>query len=137
MAKQKTKVAQIDPVALNMAAFRVARGLKQKELADKIGLSLSKLARTEIGILKPSIEMVRLFAVHLLITPNELFRAPGPLSDDEKRRSEIFAWVAGTKGKRLERLHKAIEIGATNKYYHVKLLPKVIDERTLEPEDDE
>ena len=70
-----------------MAAFRVAKGLTQFDLADALGMSRDQIAYYERAAKNPSIEVIEKVAAFFGVTVGELFndtprgaKKPGPPS---------------------------------------------------------
>jgi transcriptional regulator with XRE-family HTH domain len=70
-----------------MAAFRVAKGLSQNQLAAKLGMTRARIAYYERASLNPSLEVVEKIAAFFGVTVGELLndtaktaRKPGPPS---------------------------------------------------------
>ncbi len=66
----------ISPVATNMIKLRKNRSWTQADLADKLKVDLSKVARTEVGILKPSVELVEQLMAVFDVSADILFQKP-------------------------------------------------------------
>jgi len=70
-----------------MAAFRVAKGITQSELADALGMTRNQIAYYERTATNPSMESVEKIAVFFSVSVGELFNdttrgknKPGPPS---------------------------------------------------------
>ena len=70
-----------------MAAFRVARGLSQRELGEKLGMTRDRVVYYERSARNPSLEVVQQIAGFFGVSISELFndaaragRKPGPPS---------------------------------------------------------
>lgn len=85
-----------------MAAFRVAKGLSQQQLADELGMTRSRINYYERAALNPSMEVVEKVADFFGVTVGEL------LNDTSKSRNKPgppsqFAQLA----ERLEQLPRS------------------------------
>lgn len=74
-----------------MAAFRVAKGLTQFELADALGMTRDQIAYYERAAKNPSMEVIEKVAAFFGVTVGELFndvsrngKKPGPPSQFAK-----------------------------------------------------
>lgn len=56
----------------NLQTIRKARGMKQQELADQIGINMQSLSKIERGLNYPTFETLEKIMNALGITPNEL-----------------------------------------------------------------
>jgi len=92
----------IIPAAANVARLRVERGWSQTELAKKLEVSQSQIARMEVGKFQPTVEvLMRCFEV-FGVTPNELFRPPSEMTDQEREIEEITKRVRALNPKQRE-----------------------------------
>lgn len=55
-----------------LKAFRIMKGLTQKELSEKVGITASGLRMWELGKREPSIEKIRELAVILEVSADDL-----------------------------------------------------------------
>ena len=85
-----------------MAAFRVAKGLSQAQLAEELGMTRDRIAYYERASINPSFEVIQKVAEYFNVSVGELFNdttkgraKPGPPSQ--------FAQLA----ERLERLPRS------------------------------
>ncbi len=60
-------------LGLNIAYYRKKRGLTQEELAERAGIERSRISKTEIAWVGPSLDMVFKIADALEIEPFKLF----------------------------------------------------------------
>ncbi len=68
--------------------YRDDRGLSQKELADMIGVSNSRVSNWEQGINRPDADILANICRALNVSPSELLDvrlAPGDLNDQERK----------------------------------------------------
>ena len=56
----------------NIQTIRKHRGMKQQELADKIGINMQSLAKIERGVNYPTFDTLEKIMDVLEVTPNEL-----------------------------------------------------------------
>ena len=71
---------KINHLGNNIQTIRKFRGMKQQELADKIGINMQSLSKIERGLNYPAYETLEKIMEVLDVTPNEL------LSRSEERR---------------------------------------------------
>jgi putative transcriptional regulator len=72
-------IKEVNKMSLNVKLIRIKKGLKQYELAEKVGISRYSLSALENGKVKhPSIKTMKKICKELDATPEELF------FDDEK-----------------------------------------------------
>ena len=67
--------------------YRESLGLSQKDLADKLGISNSRVSNWEQGINRPDADMLADICLALNISPSELLNlhlAPGEITSKEK-----------------------------------------------------
>lgn len=93
MARPKKNHTKLSRVAANLVAYREGRGWTQTQLADELGIDLSKIARTEVGILKPSVALVELMIEKLGVSADFMFRTPKILSVKDKEIIELQAAI--------------------------------------------
>ncbi len=108
------KTDKLSPVATNMVALRQARRWTQIQMAEHLGLDLSKIARTEIGILKPSCELVELIMEKLDVSADELFRAPGPVPAKEQELAELMADIKTLDERNLHNVQRLVKTCKVN-----------------------
>ena len=60
-----------------LSEFRKARGLRQKEVADAVGISQSFLSDLERGAYDPSLRVARNLAAFYGVTVNDIVRPEG------------------------------------------------------------
>ena len=77
----------------NVYALRVANGMSQTELAEKVGISMQTICRTEVGMFTPS------FKVALMIS-DALGKSIGEMCENEYERPK-GSYVVGLRRKRL------------------------------------
>lgn len=120
MARPATRSKEISIVAANLVAFRKSRGWTQQALADALKTDLSKIARTEVGILKPSVELVEIMIEKLGVTADELFHPPQPPSAKEAEIRELQAAIKTLSDKQRASVRLLVEA------YRNKLFAKVM-----------
>lgn len=119
----KDEKPTLSPVARNMATIREGRRWTQKQMSDHLGISLSKLARTEVGVLKPSVEMVSLLRAKLGVSLDDLFRDHPP-TPDEMRVQQLAADVRLLTDEQQSQVSRFVEACKGNKDH--KVLLKII-----------
>ena len=71
----------------NLQTIRKARGMKQQELADQIGINMQSLSKIERGLNYPAYETLEKIMNALGITPNELLSGNGRTQTMQNRFS--------------------------------------------------
>lgn len=73
--------------------YREARHISQKELAQRLGISNSRVSNWEQGVNRPDADMIAGICVALQVSPSELLDvrlSPDEYSDHEKRVMEAY-----------------------------------------------
>jgi len=83
MSRPRTSQHTILAVITNMIELRKAKGWSQKELADKLGVHMTHVARLETGVYRPSIELVQQLMALFHVTADELILVPKTRSQRE------------------------------------------------------
>lgn len=90
------KVKDRNPLGLNILKLRRAKGLKQYELAENLGLDKDSISNYERGLVKrPPIETISKMAKFFGVTMDFLFAEHGeewdgmPPKEDEKNKSKL------------------------------------------------
>ena len=63
----------------NIQTIRKHRGMKQQELADKIGINMQSLSKIERGVNYPTFDTLEKIMDVLGVTPNELYQENGSI----------------------------------------------------------
>ena len=74
----------------NIQTIRKHRGMKQQELADKIGINMQSLSKIERGLNYPAYETLEKIMEVLDVTPNELLSGNGNMLISLKKKSVSF-----------------------------------------------
>lgn len=80
-----------------MANARLAKGLTQKQLAEKLGCSTRTIYRWETGLIRPSAQAMEKIAVALGCQTEDLIT---PISDDNKRTELSNAYRQSLQSER-------------------------------------
>ncbi|WZL79749.1 helix-turn-helix transcriptional regulator [Eubacteriales bacterium mix99] len=75
-------------IGSRLRKYRKAQSLSQKELAEKIGVSNSRVSNWEKGINRPDVDILADICTALNVSPSELLDvhlSPNDLSDMERR----------------------------------------------------
>ncbi len=127
MARPRTQHKPLSPVAKNMVGIRQERDETQKEFADHLGLDLSKIARTEVGILKPSIELVELLMARCDVTANDLFREPGERTPKEQEIHDLQAALPKLNDKQRASVKTLIDALGKKLFTKVIISDRLVD----------
>ncbi|MBA3707211.1 MAG: helix-turn-helix transcriptional regulator [Planctomycetes bacterium] len=90
MKSTRKQSKPVSVVAANLVALRKARGWTQQQFADRIGTDLSKIARTEVGILKASIELVEQVIETCHVTADDLFRKTASFTPKQVETQQLL-----------------------------------------------
>ena len=74
-----------------LAAFRKARGLTQKDLAEAIDVHVTQLRRYEAGTSQPTLDVLRKLAVALRVSADALLFGEDARGPDEELRLQFEA----------------------------------------------
>ena len=74
----------------NIQTIRKHRGMKQQELADKIGINMQSLSKIERGVNYPTFDTLEKIMDVLGVTPNELLSGNGNMLISLKKKSVSF-----------------------------------------------
>lgn len=118
----------------NMKAFREKLGLPRKEVAEKIGVSLSTYTNYEAGHRKPSIDVLPRIAAALNVSIDELLghKSPSDYENCKKRLKQIGLDIyEEPDGKILVRLNEkgTKEHELVKAYEHMNLYEKGLTNR--------
>ena len=75
-------------IGARICKYREMRGLSQKELADLIGVSNSRVSNWEQGINRPDVDILSEICIALNVSPSEMLDvrlSPEDLSDQERK----------------------------------------------------
>ena len=88
-----TVLSQLTPMAFadRLQAFRKAKGLTQKALADAVDMSLIQINRYESGSSLPNLEAIRKLSVALGVTADQLVFDDGERGPDDELRLQFEA----------------------------------------------
>ncbi len=132
MPRPRTSQYEILPVAANIAAMRQARDWSQIELARRLGVNVSQVARIEIGKFKPTLELIMACVREFGVTPNELFRAPGQQSEMERDFDQLITDIRGLDDQQQASVRKLVAALKAGYRVLVRPYPTLIDEQGKE-----
>ena len=81
---------KISHLGNNIQTIRKFRGMKQQELADKIGINMQSLSKIERGLNYPAYETLEKIMEVLDVRPMNCCRENGSMSINLKRKSVSF-----------------------------------------------
>lgn len=94
MGRPRTSNRPLSILAQNIARLRKERGLTQKALAERLGMTVAHIVRIETGSYDASTSLIPQLMEILDVDANALFTAPcSTLSEDEQEREELIGIV--------------------------------------------
>lgn len=94
-------------LSIHIRQIRLAKGLTQKQLAEKVGVSDVHVSQVERGVRNLNNHLIKRFAAALEVEPADLIRNPHP-SDDFQRLSGIMRDLREEDRARVEAFASAL-----------------------------
>ena len=81
--------------------YRELRGISQKELASKIGVSNARVSNWEQGLNRPDVDILAAICAALQITADDLLDLPSSESEESLQKKEVFEILNGLTEEQL------------------------------------
>jgi len=84
----------MNDVGLRLKLFRIAADLKQKDVAESMGVTSNFVSMLERGRREPTLQYLRAFADLVGVPVSVLLWEPGRKSEEDSERADLYGRIA-------------------------------------------
>lgn len=118
----------LSPLAANIVRLRRERRWSQGELATRIGVNISHIARIEIGVSTPSADIIAPLMAAFGVTADELMVDLEKLPPDERNMFVLFKTIRELSAEERSIVATVADIYRHKRNMTVRILPKPRDD---------